>query len=54
MSATAMPELMGTHREWFEARGFKGDMDIDQFCVRLEQAHHEATHGGGELEGPPE
>ncbi|MFB1481648.1 DUF2380 domain-containing protein [Corallococcus sp. RDP092CA] len=35
------------HREWFERRGFKGDMDIDQFCVRLEQAHHEAIHGGG-------
>ncbi|RKH24984.1 DUF2380 domain-containing protein, partial [Corallococcus sp. CA041A] len=35
------------HREWFEQRGFKGDMDIDQFCVRLEQAHHEAIHGGG-------
>ncbi|WP_163779733.1 DUF2380 domain-containing protein [Myxococcus vastator] len=35
------------HREWFEARGFKGDMDIDQFCVRLERAHHEAIHGGG-------
>ncbi|RKH56119.1 DUF2380 domain-containing protein [Corallococcus aberystwythensis] len=36
------------HREWFERRGFKGDMDIDQFCVRLEQAHHEAIHGGGD------
>ncbi|NOK21572.1 DUF2380 domain-containing protein [Corallococcus carmarthensis] len=35
------------HREWFEQRGFKGDMDIDQFCVRMEQAHHEAIHGGG-------
>ncbi|NRD51902.1 DUF2380 domain-containing protein [Corallococcus sp. AB030] len=35
------------HREWFEQRGFRGDMDIDQFCVRLEQAHHEAIHGGG-------
>ncbi|WP_323390089.1 DUF2380 domain-containing protein [Myxococcus qinghaiensis] len=35
------------HREWFEQRGFKGDMDIDQLCVRLEQAHHEAIHGGG-------
>ena len=35
------------HREWFEQRGFTGDMDIDQFCVRLEQAHHEAIHGGG-------
>jgi hypothetical protein len=35
------------HREWFEKRGFKGDMDIDQFCVRLEPAHHQAIHGGG-------
>ncbi|AGC49110.1 hypothetical protein MYSTI_07838 [Myxococcus stipitatus DSM 14675] len=35
------------HREWFEQRGFKGDMDIDQFCVRLERFHHEAIHGGG-------
>ncbi|WP_318784802.1 DUF2380 domain-containing protein [Myxococcus xanthus] len=35
------------HREWFERRGFKGDMDIDQFCVRLERSHHEAIHGGG-------
>ncbi|NOK22213.1 DUF2380 domain-containing protein [Corallococcus carmarthensis] len=36
------------HREWFERRGFKGEMDIDQFCVRLEQSHHEAIHGGGD------
>ncbi|NOK18920.1 DUF2380 domain-containing protein [Corallococcus carmarthensis] len=36
------------HREWFERRGFTGDMNIDQFCVRLEQAHHEAIHGGGD------
>ncbi|MFY2560195.1 DUF2380 domain-containing protein [Corallococcus terminator] len=35
------------HREWFERRGFKGDMDIDKFCVRLEQSLHEAIHGGG-------
>jgi hypothetical protein len=35
------------HREWFEQRGFKGEMDIDQFCVRMEQASHEAIHGGG-------
>jgi hypothetical protein len=35
------------HREWFERRGFKGDMDIDQFCVRMEQSRHEAIHGGG-------
>ncbi|WP_323383226.1 DUF2380 domain-containing protein [Myxococcus dinghuensis] len=34
-------------REWFEQRGFKGDLDIDQFCVRLERSHHEAIHGGG-------
>ncbi|QRK12109.1 DUF2380 domain-containing protein [Archangium violaceum] len=35
-------------REWFEKRGFTGDMDIDKFCVKLEQAHHEAIHGGGD------
>ena len=23
-------------------------MDIDQFCVEMEQAHHEAIHGGGD------
>ncbi|WNG58779.1 DUF2380 domain-containing protein [Archangium gephyra] len=34
-------------REWFEKRGFTGEMDIDEFCVKLEQAHHEAIHGGG-------
>jgi hypothetical protein len=36
------------HREWFEQRGFTGDMDIDQFCVRMERANHEAIHGGGD------
>ncbi|ATB29068.1 hypothetical protein MEBOL_002517 [Melittangium boletus DSM 14713] len=35
------------HREWFEQRGFTGEMSIDQFCVEMEQAHHEAIHGGG-------
>jgi hypothetical protein len=35
------------HREWFEQRGFTGDMNIDQFCVRMERADHEAIHGGG-------
>jgi hypothetical protein len=35
------------HRAWFEQRGFKGELDIDQFCVRLEPAHHQAIHGGG-------
>jgi len=34
-------------REWFEKRGFKGAMSIDQFCVELEVAHHQAIHGGG-------
>lgn len=34
-------------RAWFEKRGFQGAMDIDQFCVELEQAHHQAVHGGG-------
>ncbi|RKI01901.1 DUF2380 domain-containing protein [Corallococcus sp. AB038B] len=36
------------HREWFEKRGFTGEMSIDQFCVRMEQSHHEAIHGGGD------
>jgi hypothetical protein len=35
-------------REWFEKRGFTGDMSIDQFCVRMERASHEAIHGGGD------
>ncbi|MCY1073788.1 DUF2380 domain-containing protein [Archangium lansingense] len=39
-------------REWFEKRGFTGEMDIDEFCVRLEQAHHEAIHGGGSWGAP--
>jgi predicted lipoprotein DUF2380 len=39
-----MPE---EYREWFERRGFTGEMDINEFCVELEQAHHEAIHGGG-------
>jgi hypothetical protein len=34
-------------REWFEQRGFTGEMSIDKFCVRMEQAKHEAIHGGG-------
>jgi hypothetical protein len=34
-------------REWFERRGFTGEMAIDKFCVKLERAHHEAIHGGG-------
>jgi hypothetical protein len=35
-------------REWFEKRGFTGEMSIDQFCVRMEQSRHEAIHGGGD------
>jgi Predicted lipoprotein of unknown function (DUF2380) len=34
-------------REWFEKRGFTGKMSIEQFCVTLQQAHHQAIHGGG-------
>ncbi|ATB33284.1 DUF2380 domain-containing protein [Melittangium boletus] len=34
-------------REWFEKRGFTGEMNIDQFCVKMEQASHQALHGGG-------
>lgn len=39
--------LPDEHRAWFEKRGFTGDMDIDQFCVKLETAKHQAIHGGG-------
>ena len=35
-------------REWFEQRGFTGEMSIDKFCVRMERASHEAIHGGGD------
>jgi hypothetical protein len=34
-------------RKWFEKRGFTGAMSIDQFCVALEEASHQAIHGGG-------
>jgi hypothetical protein len=36
------------HREWFEKRGFTDEMSIDKFCVRMEEAHHQAIHGGGD------
>ena len=39
--------LPDEHRSWFEKRGFTGEMNIDQFCVELEVAHHQALHGGG-------
>ncbi|MFE8596145.1 DUF2380 domain-containing protein [Archangium violaceum] len=35
-------------REWFEKRGFTGDMSIDQFCVEMDLASHQAIHGGGD------
>jgi hypothetical protein len=35
------------HRAWFEERGFTGDMDIDNFTVELDEAIHQAAHGGG-------
>jgi hypothetical protein len=34
-------------RAWFEKRGFTGAISIDQFCVELEVASHQALHGGG-------
>jgi len=34
-------------RSFFEERGFVGDRDID-FCVEIDQATHEAIHGGGD------
>jgi hypothetical protein len=34
-------------RKFFEDRGFKGDLSIDNFCVELSKADHEAQHGGG-------
>ena len=39
--------LSEEHREWFEKRGFTGAMSIDEFCVELEVARHQALHGGG-------
>ena len=35
------------HRQWFEERGFIGDRDIDNYTVELDQADHQAIHGGG-------
>ena len=35
-------------RAWFEERGFKGANDIDNFTVELDQAEHQAIHGGGD------
>jgi hypothetical protein len=32
----------------FEERGFVGDRDINNFCVEIDQATHEAIHGGGD------
>jgi hypothetical protein len=35
------------HRAWFEERGFVGERDIDNFTVQLDEATHQAIHGGG-------
>ena len=35
------------HRQWFEERGFVGEHSIDNYTVELEQASHQAIHGGG-------
>ena len=34
-------------RPWFEDRGMKGDLDIDQFTVDIDEGTHRAIHGGG-------
>jgi len=33
--------------QFFEERGFTGDLGIDNFTVEFETAHHQAQHGGG-------
>jgi hypothetical protein len=35
------------HRAWFEERGFVGERNIDNFTVQLDEATHQAIHGGG-------
>ena len=35
------------HRAWFEERGFTGERDIDNFTIELDEAIHQALHGGG-------
>jgi RHS repeat-associated protein len=35
------------YRTFFEARGFVGPRSIDQYTVMLEEAYHQAIHGGG-------
>jgi hypothetical protein len=35
-------------RSFFEERGFVGDRNIDNFCVEIDRATHEAIHGGGD------
>jgi hypothetical protein len=34
-------------RLWYMERGFRGEYSIDQFTVELEEATHQAIHGGG-------
>ncbi len=34
-------------RPFFKERGFTGDLDIDNFCVEMGAAEHQALHGGG-------
>lgn len=35
-------------RQWFQKRGFVGERDIDQSTVKMEEAYHQAVHGGGD------
>jgi hypothetical protein len=34
------------HKKWFQQRGFPGN-DIDNYCIELPEALHQAEHGGG-------
>jgi hypothetical protein len=34
------------HKKWFQQRGFPGN-DIDNYCIELSEALHQAEHGGG-------
>ena len=35
------------HEEFFRERGFRGNYHIDNFTVELDEAAHQAVHGGG-------
>lgn len=42
------PQELEEKEKFFSKRGFTGDHHIDNYTVELEQARHEAVHGGGD------